>query len=259
MHSATAYENTADSVASGGGRNAGGGYENFAVVGGQGAQDFLNYGEHVVYVGFLFGSENLEFSEVADATHETTLYMPAATTTSICEFAYSTNRTLLSLLWRPTLPAGWSVQSASGDGGPQVVGNEILFSGALTANPIQFSYVMSVPGGEAGVKEVTGEVEFHFLNKDDPSTVNADPDPVVVICQSDVPEIGDLTVTSNQYVFSWNGVSGINYSVDTATNLLSNWRPLLGWTDVPGVDAVMSLTNDFPDAKALFMRVRMHQ
>ena len=55
------------------------------------------------------------------------------------------NGTLLSLLWRPSLPAGWTVLSAPAPGNPEVVAGEIVWTGALPGSPFQLVYNVQVP------------------------------------------------------------------------------------------------------------------
>lgn len=63
-------------------------------------------------------------------------------------FAYSGQ--MLSLLWRVQLPAGWTLKAVSGDGNPEKMGTEIIWTGSLAPSPIQMVYTVEIPANEAG-------------------------------------------------------------------------------------------------------------
>jgi hypothetical protein len=95
-----------------------------------------------------------------------------------CEFAYPTNRSLLSLAWLVTLPPGWQITSVAGNGTPEVQGSDIVFLGSLTNRPIQFSYTLSVPSGETGVKALSGSAEYILNGMTNQAMVITTPDPL---------------------------------------------------------------------------------
>jgi protocadherin Fat 4 len=94
--------------------------------------------------------------------------------------SYPTDKSLLSLLWRPELPAGWSLVAVTGSGSPEIQQSEIVFTGALTANPLTFSYQVSVPAGETGTKQITGGYEYQLTGMVNAATAYADPNPLLV-------------------------------------------------------------------------------
>jgi hypothetical protein len=104
-------------------------------------------------------------------------YSPGTNTVS-CKVSYPDGRRLLSLLWCPVLPAGWTLFGASGDGEPQVGSGKILFTGQLTNNPIMFSYLADVPSSASGPQQLAGVVEYQLEGEINPSTVRATPDPL---------------------------------------------------------------------------------
>ena len=117
-----------------------------------------------------------------DATHSNEWYVSSSSNTTVsCSFSYPTNRSLLSLLWRTTLPEGWSIASTWGDGLPETVGSEIVFSAAsLATNPLVFSYSVVVPPGAAGPTQIVAEVEYHLQGEINPVRIPAWPDPLHV-------------------------------------------------------------------------------
>ena len=109
-------------------------------------------------------------------------------------FDYS-GGTLLSLLWRPHLPAGWTVVSVNGTGTPEFQMGEVVWVGSLPASPIAMTCTIHVPAGETGVKEIRGEVEYQFAGTVNPETAYATPDPLV-LTPSDLQNYA-LTIIAN--------------------------------------------------------------
>ncbi|MEK7675920.1 MAG: TIGR02597 family protein [Verrucomicrobiota bacterium] len=106
-------------------------------------------------------------------------YHSPGSVTVNCQLSYPSGRSLLSLNWRPTLPAGWNVSSVAGDGAPEFRGGEIVFVGSsLTANPINLSYIVSVPAGESGNKELAAAVEYQLNGMVNPLMIQATPNPL---------------------------------------------------------------------------------
>jgi CSLREA domain-containing protein len=94
--------------------------------------------------------------------------------------AYPDGATLLSLLWQPTLPAGWTLASVTGPGSPEIQGGEIVFTGGLPASPVSFSFTVNVPAGQSGSKQIVGQCEYQLAGMVNPVSVAADPNPLVV-------------------------------------------------------------------------------
>ncbi len=106
-------------------------------------------------------------------------YRSPGSVTVNCQFTYPSGRSLLSLNWRPTLPSGWNVTSVTGDGAPEFRGGEIVFVGSsLTANPINLSYVITVPAGETGNKDVAAMVDYQLDGMVNPLMIQATPNPL---------------------------------------------------------------------------------
>jgi len=105
-------------------------------------------------------------------------WSPGSNKSVSCEFSYPTNRLLWGFKWTPGLLGGWTLESASGDGSPDVNGTEILFTGSLTNNPIVFSYVPGVPAGTSGWQQITGDVDYWLDGEQNHETTRATPDPL---------------------------------------------------------------------------------
>src|SRR5205823_3337766 len=114
-------------------------------------------------------------------------------------FVYT--NTLQSLLWRPHLPAGWTLLSASGDGNPEMNSGDIVWTGTLPPSPIRMVSQVQVPLGEGGPKQLRGEVEYQFSGLANPATGYATPDPLVV-SSSSAPSLS-LLISTNQVVVAW--------------------------------------------------------
>jgi len=99
-----------------------------------------------------------------------------------CEFSYEADRKLLSLLWEPSLPTQWNLLAVSGDGHPEIRSNAqaIVFTSLLTNNPVRFQFLVSVPPGEEGPKQFRGYVEYQLDNMINPTSIWANPDPLLV-------------------------------------------------------------------------------
>lgn len=116
------------------------------------------------------------------ASHVCAGYNSPGTTTVSCAFSYGTEKQLQSLLWQAALPVQWELDSASGDGSPEVSSNlqDIVFTGVLTNNPVVFEFLVSVPAGQAGPTQFRGHVEYQLEGMTNPASIWANPDPLVV-------------------------------------------------------------------------------
>jgi hypothetical protein len=97
-----------------------------------------------------------------------------------CRFYIERPDELLSLVWIPILPAGWTLRSAAGDGDPQLVGGEIVFSQQNLKNPITFTYTVGVPPGDAGARNIGGIVSYMLDGMANPAETPASPNPLVL-------------------------------------------------------------------------------
>lgn len=112
------------------------------------------------------------------ATHQSSGYWSPGTNSIACQGTYPTNAQMLSLLWTPALPTGWTLGTCSGDGAPEVDGTNIVFVGDLTNNPLVFSYTLVVPSGEFGARTIAAEAQYQLHGMANPNTVMATPDPL---------------------------------------------------------------------------------
>ncbi|MDP6523855.1 MAG: YDG domain-containing protein [Kiritimatiellia bacterium] len=148
-----------------------------------------------------------EFETNSVARHWSDGYYLPGTNTIYCDFTYPTNRDLISLKWETFLSSGWTLNTTSGDGSPELTnGNEIIFAGLLTNNPVEFTYTVVAPGGETGGREISADVEYQLSGAINPSTTDAIPDPLPLRRLLTLP---DLTATNKTY----DGGTGATISV----------------------------------------------
>jgi hypothetical protein len=106
-------------------------------------------------------------------------YSPGGLVTVTNSVQYSGS--LLSLVWRPALPAGWTLQSVSGDGSPELgIGDITWTSPSLPPSPIHFNYVVQVAPGDTGLKQIRGEVDYMLPGSVTALQTFANPDPLTL-------------------------------------------------------------------------------
>ena len=120
-------------------------------------------------------------------------YQPGGSLTVTNNFDRPADTTLLSLLWEPNLPAGWMITAVSGDGGPELGpdGRSILFTGGLTTDPLQFTYVVAVPATASGQYSLSAQVEYYLDGSINAQDSSAQPDPLTLTADSTA---GDITI-----------------------------------------------------------------
>jgi hypothetical protein len=109
----------------------------------------------------LSGSTLPKVAQTGPAT-----YNPGQTVTLTCTFSAR----LLALGYKPMLPAGWLIESVSGDGIPELVRGEIGFLGSLSAISIQLTYTVRVPLTENRTVTLGGEARLFAVGSDNPET-----------------------------------------------------------------------------------------
>ncbi len=127
--------------------------------------------------------------------HTTEGGLPGSAVRIDCTFAHPADKTLISLLWRPILPAGWSLLSVAGQAAPKIDASDgtIIFLGSSadlnTPNPLTFSYWVSVPTEMTGPQTIRSEAEYQIAGMANPLTVTIFPDPLPVPVLLTLPEL----------------------------------------------------------------------
>lgn len=107
-------------------------------------------------------------------------YRTPGTNVVACAFAYPPGIRLLGLCWRPSLPAGWQLDAAAGDGSPEVQRGDIVLTGLLATNPVLFTYTVLVPPGEAGPRQIDADLYYQWDGMPNPVLARANPDPLTL-------------------------------------------------------------------------------
>jgi hypothetical protein len=119
--------------------------------------------------------------------------------------------------WQPTLPLGWTLTSAGGDGNPQVNGNEIIFDGPFP-DPLTFSFTVSIPANQTGPQEILGQALYFLSGMTNTAFVQVAPDPLALNC-------------TKPYVYL-----NTNCAVSAPSGLVSWWPAELNAYDVAGTN-----------------------
>ncbi|MGI6391987.1 MAG: YDG domain-containing protein [Kiritimatiellia bacterium] len=116
--------------------------------------------------------------------HASEGYLQGRTARIDCTFAHPAGKSLIALLWRPILPAGWSLHSVAGQASPEIDAGDgtIVFLGSSadlnTPNPLVFSYWVNVPAGVTGPQTIRAEAEYQTAGMVNPLTITIFPDPL---------------------------------------------------------------------------------
>lgn len=130
----------------------------------------------------LLGASSPSQGASVQASHTGCGYNSPGVVLVSCEFSYEPDRQLLALLWTPGMPAQWNLEEVFGHGSPEINSNsqKIVFTAALTNNPVVFEYTVTVPPGYTGPQALAGQVEYQLDSMTNALPVLADPDPLFV-------------------------------------------------------------------------------
>lgn len=151
---------------------------------------------------------------IAAAQSSASIYHSPGKFTVSCSFEHALDRTLFFLVWQPTLPSGWTLRSVSGDGNPQISGDQIVFGNSLP-NPVRFTYVAAVPDGQTGRNRIYGGALCFMSGMSGTEFTPADPNPLVV----DRGPLVSLQQNGLSITLTLLGDAGSAYAIQTSTNL----------------------------------------
>ncbi|NEX16048.1 MAG: hypothetical protein C1943_05285 [Halochromatium sp.] len=120
-------------------------------------------------------------------------YTPGTTLTITNTLGRSGDDPLLALVWVPSLPQGWILDSVSGAGAPEISpsGAEILFTTSETLSlPLTFSYSVQVPASASGPQRIAAEFTYQRLGMINTDSAPVTPNPLVL---SDTDTGGDCS------------------------------------------------------------------
>jgi len=167
--------------------------------------------------------------------NESGSYFPGENTIN-CRFYVPDVDELMSLVWTPDLPGDWALVDAEGDGGPSVLGNEIVFTRHHVREPVEFSYTVAVPAGTTAPQSVGGVATYQIPGMSNPEDVTVLPDPLVL-------RMHDRDFHSADYQED-------RWAIDARelSRVLFYWRA--GWyrPDPEGYDGYTGITEPYADA-----------
>jgi len=153
-----------------------------------------------------------------------------------CRFYVPDVDDLMSLVWTPDLPGDWSLVDAEGDGGPRVLGNEVVFTRRHVQQPVEFSYTVAVPAGTAAPQPVGAVATYQMPGMSNPEDVTVLPDPLAL-------QLHDRDMHSADY-------RDYRWVIDAheLSRVLFYWRA--GWyrPDPAGYDGYTGITEPYADA-----------
>ena len=156
-------------------------------------------------------------------------YYSPGTLTIHGQINYPGERPLKALRWRPILPAGWSLISASGLGKPAVQEGAVVFSGTLAKyNPVQFNMTIGVPEGMSGTQELRGEIEYTTDVQTNGVTQLASPNLLTLPCQDSPAARLSPDFSAVTPALRIQGIAGKTYSLQQAADLAPSTQAV--WT-----------------------------
>jgi hypothetical protein len=135
------------------------------------------------------------------------------------------DRTLFFLVWQPTLPSGWTLRSVTGDGNPQISGNQIVFGNSLP-NPVRFTYVAEIPEGQTDRGRIYGGALCFMSGMSGTEFTPAHPNPL----EADRGPLVFLQQNGLSITLTLLGDAGSAYAIQTSTDLkewVDAWQTLV--------------------------------
>jgi hypothetical protein len=160
-----------------------------------------------------------QFSVMAVVAGQTApgYYQSPGTLTVSCQLQYPFNEIMYFLDWEPTLPLGWTLTSAAGEGNPQVSGSEIIFDGPFH-NPLTFDYTVSIPMNQTGPQGIAAQALYFLSGMTNTAFAPVAPDQLAVNC-------------TNLYLYN-----NTNCAVSAPSGLLAWWPAEYNAYDVAGTN-----------------------
>jgi RHS repeat-associated protein len=184
---------------------------------------FTNAGSYSIIVSNLAGtvSSNTCLNVVTFIASQGSpaFYQSPGSLVVSCQVGYALDRIMYFLVWEPTLPPGWTITNASGNGNPQISGSEIIFDGPFP-NPLNFTYTANIPAGQSGMQQIFGDGLYFLSGMTNTATAPAVPNPLL----ANYGTLLSLLVQNGQPQLTLQGDLGRIYRIQSSTNLRT-------WTD----------------------------
>jgi hypothetical protein len=119
---------------------------------------------------------------VHSATQSSSYFYDAPGTYTVTNVLTYSSETLTYFMWVPTVPVGWTVSNARGDGQPELMDYgsyyTIGFNAPSFKSPITFYYDVTIPSGTTGDQPVIGDFWFNKYGAND--SEKAMPNPLIL-------------------------------------------------------------------------------
>ncbi|MBU4459686.1 MAG: thrombospondin type 3 repeat-containing protein, partial [Verrucomicrobia bacterium] len=190
------------------------------------------------------GSSVLAGSDLAVMSAASGSYTPGKTITITHSIAYTND--LLAMMWKPHLPDGWQIVSVTGEGSPEVSGNEIVWTAKLPPSPIVFSYTCRVPEGYAGDALVYSDAQYMEYGSSTVLSLPAGLAPVVIQRDGDQDGLPDWVETGTHvYVNQFDTGTDPNVA-DSDGDGVSDGDEVKGRTNPWDRDSMLRITGVIP-------------
>ena len=150
------------------------------------------------------------------------------------------NGTLLSLLWRPALPGGWTLAAATAPGNPEVRAGEIVWTGTLPGSPFQLVYTVQTVAGDHAAHQISATAEYQFTGTVNPAVANHNSTSALTLVTVKM----NFAVSRNGWIFlNVAGESGQQYIIQRSTDLI-NWQDVSTVTMANGAASIQDFETD---------------
>ena len=195
--------------------------------------EFTNTGNYSIIVSNLAGAVSattcLNVVAFTASQSSPAYYQSPGTLVVSCQVGFGLDRTMYFLVWQPTLPSGWTVMSATGNGNPQISGDELIFDGPFP-NPLNFTYMVNIPAGQSGTQQIFGEGLYFLSGITNTEIAPAIPDPLLV----NYGTMLSLMLQNGQPQLTIQGDIGRSYRIQSSTDL-QTWTNVFTIVPTPGI------------------------
>ena len=166
-----------------------------------------------------------------------------------CVFRYPETYDMLELTWQPVLPAGWEIQSVSGEGSPVITPDSkaVHYATMPAQNPFEFTYEILDMMGAGGSNEVETTVGFVYQSGiwEIPDDINPVPDPLALyiaptIVSDDTDNDGLPNTWELEYFLNSTGAVA---SADSDDDGQSNLQEFIGGSDPTNAASMFCITD----------------
>jgi hypothetical protein len=147
------------------------------------------------------------------------------------------NGTLLSLLWHPALPSGWTVMGASAPGNPETRGGEIVWTTTLPGSPFQLIYTVQTSADDHTAHQISATAEYQFTGMVNPAVISSNAVPPLAVATL---KINPITLQDGQISLNIAGENEQQYIIQRSTDLI-NWQTIATVTIANGVASASDL------------------